>query len=807
MVFFSGWPVVDKQGFILTRQWRDTRQGIELEFWLATNEGAFQIRVPHQQAVFFIPEELFEQAQQLLSRFNGWSCKSVALRDFSMRHVIGFYFDQQRTLRAARDYLFEQGLNPLESDINPYDRFLMERFVLGSLRFRGEPQQANNVKCITSPDVTSCEYKPDLKIISLDIETAIDELALYSIAVYGVNTTYTALSYQDEKTMAFSKVFMVANEFVDDSVDVFANERLLLIDFFDWINNYDPDIIIGWNVVNFDFWYLERVCQKHKMAFQIARAGGIPHWRKLDDEGNRKAVSIAGRVILDGIELLKTAAYQFESFSLNTVAGQLLGDGKLIAGNDRGEKITQLFNENKQALAQYNIQDCKLVWDIFDHAGLLDFAIARSQLTGLPLDRIGGSVASFDFRYLPLLHREGFVAPNGHLSQTFENSPGGFVMDSQPGIYDNVLVLDFKSLYPSIIRTFKVDPMGMAIGLQQDLDQCDMVPGFKGAWFAKDKNLLPKIIENLWCSRDVAKKNNDQALSHAIKIIMNSFYGVLGSGGCRFFDSRLASSITKRGHQIIQQTAVFIEKQGWPVIYGDTDSVFVWLRNISDEHAAKETGSRLARLLNLWWKKRLLKEYGVDSALELEFETHFKRFLMPTIRGSEQGSKKRYAGMVDDGENSKLVFKGLETVRTDWTRLARDFQRELYRRVFFEEPFLGYIKTTVQQVRNGERDNDLIYRKRLRRKLEDYQKNIPPHIQAARKAVNQHNVKVFRGDWIEYVMTHNGAESITAHHSLIDYQYYIDRQLAPVADGILHFLGHNFESIIAQQMGLFTELE
>ena len=377
-------------------------------------------------------------------------------------------------------------------------------------------------------------------------------------------------------------------------------------------------------------------------------------------------------------------------------------------------------------------------------------------------------------------------------------------MESRPGIYDYVAMLDFKSLYPSIIRSFKIDPFGMVLGEYGRLDQSKLVPGFNGAWFSKANNILPELIAELWQLRDQAKASNDAALSQAIKIIMNSFYGVLGSGGCRFFDARLASSITRRGHQIIQQTAEFIEQQGWQVIYGDTDSVFIWFEGIADADSASKVGQELEAKINQWWRQRLDKEYGIDSALEIEFETLYQRFLMPTIRGSDQGSKKRYAGVVLNKGKQELVFKGLENVRTDWTKAAREFQSELYQRIFFDQPYHDYIKSIVQSVLDGEVDNKLIYRKRLRRHLEEYQRNVPPHVQAARKAVEQAGAKIRRGDWIEYVITINGAEPLLAQNSLIDYQHYIDKQLAPAADGILYFMEESLAEITDQQLGLFA---
>ncbi|WP_019531603.1 DNA polymerase II [Dasania marina] len=780
------------QGFILSRHWRDTRQGIELRFWLATAQGAKQLIFSGQEAVFFLPVEQLDAASALLKPWRNWHSKAGQLRNFSMQPVVAFYFQQQRDMRAASDLLLANGYSPLECDIKPSDRFLMERFIRGGVALRGQPQGES----LVNPEIKACDYRPALKCLSIDIETAMEGLSLYSISAYAM---------QGERSI--SVTFMVSDEPVNDTVQHYPNELLVLQAFLVWLQAYDPDIIMGWNVVNFDCWFLAQLCEQYRIPFTLGRDGSVPHWRLLDEEGGRRACAVAGRVIIDGIELLKAATYRFESFALNAVAKEVLGDAKLIQGQHRGDTITELFLHDKAALALYNVHDCKLVWDIFVQLHLMEFAIARTCSTGLPLDRIGGSVASFDFRYLPLLHRQGFVAPNGHLNDEVEASPGGFVMESLPGLYEHVLVLDFKSLYPSIIRSFKIDPMGMAIGLHSELDQSELVPGFKGAWFAKQPSILPDLIEELWAWRDQAKASEDQPLSQAIKIIMNSFYGVLGSGGCRFFDPRLATSITKRGHQIIQQTAEHLEKQlvqgqQGKVIYGDTDSVFVWLPQAQSNQQAQLIGAELAVLLNRWWQQRLQKEYGISCALEIEFETHFQKFLMPTMRGSDLGSKKRYAGVIERDGEKKLIFKGLENVRTDWTPLARQLQETIYRQVFFEQPYQQTLHNTVAQLQAGELDAQLVYRKRLRRKLKDYQRNIPPHVQAAQKLAARGD-DVRRGDWVEYVITLNGAEPVKYQQSRIDYQHYIDKQLAPAVDSVLYFLSDSLAQVTSQQLSIF----
>jgi DNA polymerase-2 len=279
---------------------------------------------------------------------------------------------------------------------------------------------------------------------------------------------------------------------------------------------------------------------------------------------------------------------------------------------------------------------------------------------------------------------------------------------------------------------------------------------------------------------------------------MNSFYGVLGSSGCRFFNPQLASSITRRGHEIIQQSAAFIEQEGYSVIYGDTDSVFVHLNDDFDEAQSESIGDNLAEKLNAFWQEQLQERFNIESCLEIEFETHYLRFLMPTIRGSEAGSKKRYAGVIRKNGDTEMVFKGLETVRSDWTLLAKTFQQELYRRIFNDLPYADYVREISEQLYAGKFDDLLTYTKRLRRPLESYVSSQPPQVKAARKMKNP-------GRRIQYVMTLNGPEPLEKLTAIPDYQHYQDKQLQPIADGILYFMDTSFERITQRQMDVFGQ--
>lgn len=375
------------------------------------------------------------------------------------------------------------------------------------------------------------------------------------------------------------------------------------------------------------------------------------------------------------------------------------------------------------------------------------------------------------------------------------------------------------------MRTFKIDPMGLIEGLKvgQDPRQAQQknqtIAGFNGGYFDREKHCLPDLITMLGEQRDQAKKVNNHHLAQAIKIIMSSFYGVLGSDGCRFFDMRLSSSITQRSHEIIQRSARWIESQGFDVIYGDTDSVFVWLKEKKTQQQADDMGKQLSSALNSWWQETIQQEHQLESLLEIEYETHYQRFFMPSIRGAETGSKKRYAGTVQKtlatGEiTTETVFKGLEAVRSDWTPLAREFQRQLFQRIFSQQSFQQWMKDEIAELMAGKKSQQLIYRKRLRQPLSEYQRNIPPHAKAAavlelwRKQQGLPLLYQHRGGWIQYLMTTSGPQPIEVFNHAqgalqIDYQHYLEKQLAPVCDGLLQLYDTSFAEICGQQLSLF----
>ena len=800
--------IASLSGLILSRQQVETANGVDLIFWLSTARGPCRVVVPQQRYVFLIEQEHLVQAENIWKQEN---CRPdfirpVDIKTFNGKKVCAIYTLKQQLHKWCQMALMQQNIATYEGDIKLSDRFLMERFIYGLVKVTGQldwlGQYWSCQQAVLSSETATevIEANSKLRMVSLDVECS-PESELYSIGLSYGNTEGSSQSHQT--------VLMIGNAQTVDDINIVwvKDERALLRELVLWFDRHDPDAIIGWAVGNFDMRLLALRAQLLNTPLNLGRDGSALKWLSHRDDPNNGSVILNGRVVLDGIDALRNASLHFESYSLEFVSQALFGEGKLITTqhHDKGLEIKRQFEQEPVNLARYNLQDCLLVERIFEDKQLAEYTIQRARLTGLALERRGASVAAFTNLYLPLLHRSGYIAPNLGDVQA-QHSPGGFVMDSIPGLYEWVLVLDFKSLYPNIIRCFKIDPMGMIEGLLEP--EGETIPGFRGARFSREQHHLPKILDALTSAREQAKKEKNNAFQHAIKIIMNSMYGVLGSSGCRFHDTRLASSITLRGHEIMQKTAAFIENKGQQVIYGDTDSTFVYLQDCKDLAQANQIGEQLTLDINQYWSDLLREEFNLDCYLEIEFETTFSKFFMPTLRGQDTGSKKRYAGLKATANSEEIVFKGLETVRSDWTELAQTFQQTLYQKIFSGLPVDDYILDTIDKLNKGLLDDKLVYHKRLRRPLADYVKNVPPQVRAARLADQQNEalglpLRYQQRGRIGYLLTINGPEPQEYLHSPIDYQQYIDKQLLPIAEAILPILGKDFNAITSDQMSLF----
>lgn len=794
--------------FILTGEWQDLPRSREhphgqhlLRYYgISKEQGRVELLIDRQKPLFFIP-----RAAVLPPGIRPVERKALALRSFAGEEVDALYFPTQKALRAAAKTLRALNVPTYEADLKPERRYLMERFINAQATVEGEARQNGRLVTFRNPRLTPCEITPEFTVLSFDIETGVDNDQLYSIAVH-----LSGKNVEEQQ-----RVFMLGEspQTAPKFLSFYPTEQKVLEAFLHWFQEADPDILIGWNVIGFDLAFLERKSREWRVPFHLARNGRPIILAKRERIGY--VAEISGRVVIDVSQTLRMSFYNFEDYRLETVAQALLGRGKTISSEDEKiAEIARLFRENKTELARYNLQDCLLVSEIVRQTGLLELLVRRSQISGLLLNQVGMSVAAFDHYMLPRLHRKGFVAPNADDIVGREHAAGGYVMEPTPGIYQHVAVLDFKSLYPSIIQSFKIDPLSR---LRADVDPLTTPNGYR---FSASEHILPEFIERLMAQRAEARRAGDAHLAQAIKILMNSFYGVMGSFGCRFYHPDLPSAITGTGQWLLKGCKAFLEAQGYPVLYGDTDSVFVQLKvnqaaqspegaiagEANRHHRegqrqpevewAEEKGRELAALLNRYWRDELHK-MGVTSYLEMEFEKYYYKFVLPIGRATGGGARKRYAGLLLAGGKPVLEFVGMEFVRSDWTPLAKQFQHELYWRVLNGLEYRNWIRSLIDSLLAGRLDEQLVYRKRLRKDAGEYTKNISPQVRAARMMKKP-------GREVRYLVTREGPVPIERHPRNIDYQHYIEKQLRPIADSLLGLLGISFRELIRPaQLDLF----
>ena len=683
-----------------------------------------------------------------------------------------------------RNRLETAGVTTFQADIRFAMLYLIERGIRGSLAVRGEWRKAKGVdRVYQDAEVEPADWLPELSVLSFDIETDMAAQRLLSVALWGCGAAEVLLAAEPRDGLP-------------ETAAAAGSEAEMLRRFARRVRQLDPDVLTGWNVADFDFPVLLRAADRLGVGFELGRGRGAVLRRAGRGRFQPTQVLVPGRLVLDGPNLLRGAFVRMERYSLDHVARQVLGEGKTLGGDDRGEAIQRLFADDLPRFVDYNLTDARLVVEILDRLQLVELAVERSRLTGLPPDRVASSVAAFDFLYLSELHRRGLVAPT--VRPADERQPamgGGHVFEPEPGLYRNVVVLDVKSLYPSLIRSFHIDPLGY---VPEPRPGDDVVVAPNGAAFRRQEGILPRLLGELFPRREAAKAAGHEVASQAIKILMNSFFGVLGTPVCRFFNPEIANAITSFGRELLLWSRRRIEAGGRRVLYGDTDSLFIET-DVEDPAEARALGDRLAQELNRDLAAHLAERWQVTSRLEVERERLYLRLFLPPARHGAAGARKRYAGLVEEDGRRRVVFTGLEAVRRDWTKLARRAQRELYERLFRDRPVEDYLKDLVARLRRGEHDDELVYRKAMRKPPEAYTSTSPPHVVAARKMSR-------RPGWlVSYVITTAGPEPAEEQRHPLDHEHYVARQIRPVAEPVLDLLGLDFDRVIGddRQMDLF----
>ena len=736
---------------------------------------------------FFVPATY---ARAVASWVPGVTVEATTCRSFGGEPVAMVVANNPADIPGIRQRLEARNLPCYEADLRFAYRYLIDRGIRGAFEVHGHSvHQPRLGRVLHNPELRPAHWIPRLRVLSIDIET--DRQG---------NVFAVSLHMPD-----FERVLIIHDHLLDKGEPVHS-EKMLIRRFLEYVHELDPDVITGWNVVDFDLAQLARAARRHSIRFTLGRSDEEVTIRKDPSFTRESRAIVSGRQVLDALALMRSSFLRLEDYKLETAAQTFLGRGKLIVGDDRYEEIQQTYRNDPQKLVDYNLEDARLVSEILAKTRLIELAVERSLLTGMQLDRVGAAIASVDSLYLPRLRQRGVVAPSVGERREGVHIAGGYVLDSKPGFYRNVLVFDFKSLYPSIIRTFNIDPLTL-------LDPKSKIPDLKsqtsdlksnavrapnGALFRCDvPGILPELLAGLAAEREQAKRDDRPIKANAIKILMNSFYGVLGAATSRLFSPAVANAVSRFGQEIIQWAMATARSRGYAVIYGDTDSLFVESKE-SDPLRALALAEELRVAIGSAVAERVAREFGCHSQLELEFEKLYHRFFLPELRGGKGGSKKRYAGLRVEHGRETVEIVGLEAVRRDWSAVSKRFQRELLDLVFHDQPVEAFLNGFVRDLRAGRFDAELVYKKAIRKEIGAYTKTTPPHIKAARQQGQTRGI-------VAYIVTEKGPQPADHPSAAPDYPHYVEHQLAPIAEAILRPLGLNTEKLmpIKRQLSLF----
>jgi DNA polymerase-2 len=769
---------VQARGFITQASYRvvtdadGSRRPVIQVYGRLEDGTSFLVRDDRQRPHFYIRAADLDRARAM----GAAAATAVDRRTFDGAPVVRLEVEVPGDVPGVRDRLHAAEIETFEADVRFAVGYLIERGIKAGCVIEGDATAGKTVDWIfENPSLRPADVGIEPRVLSFDIETDLNQ-RLLAISVYGPGLDEVLIVDDRGRTMP-------------ERATRCETERAALEAFCERVRDADPDVLTGWNIVDFDLAALARIAARVRHPFDLGRDGGPMRLRKAEGYFGSGQASIPGRLVLDGIDLLRGAFIRMDDYSLDAVARQVLGEGKAVKGEvrDRIGEILDNYRHDLPAFALYSRTDSRLAYEIVRKLNLVPLAYARSRLTGMTPDRVAASIASFDFLYLSELEPRGIVAPSvrGDDARVYAAQQGGHVLEPVTGLHRNVWVFDFRSLYPSVIRTFNIDPLSY-VEHPRDGDDLVVTPG--GA-FRREPAILPRMLDELFPRREAARKAGDEVASHAIKILMNSFYGVLGTPACRFYNPALANSITGMGKEILLWSKRWFEDAGFRVLYGDTDSLFVQAVT-TDPDAARDEARGLAAKLNTELERFVAERWRVASRLEIKFEKLYLKLFLPHARHSTRGASKRYAGLRHGDAADRVEFIGMEVVRRDWTTLAKDVQRELYRRLFSDQPVDEYLADTVRKVRSGAVDDLLVYRKNLRKDAEEYTATTPPHVAAARKSTQP------SGRLVSYVMTIAGPEPIDAVQSPLDREHYVTKQIKPVAEPVLETLGLEFERVI-----------
>ena len=819
----------------------DTDSEYVIHIFGRTEDGkSVHVETPFEP-YFFVKVPLDRSPKALIQEIQPWSSAVIRRKDlwgFRNQEEYTFLKLGFRTLADLKECR-PRGLKVYEKNLDPVLRF-MHRSEIKSTGWVKVPDKGVSPGHDSSCDIDVCvadwrTLKPvdrddiaPLRIASLDIESY-SETGAFPNAFKEKDTCFQVAVTTKEfghQEYLDRKCFCV-KQTNGPECESFETEREMLERLGRYLREIDPDIVTGWNIFGFDLEYLYTravVTGAGPDAHMWGRLRGIPNELVVKHlasnalgSNDLKMVPMLGRYVFDMFQDIKRE-HKLESYSLNNVSKEFLKDQKIDM------PIKEMFTRFKDGdpdllgeVADYCIKDTELPHRIAHKLCLIQNLIEMAKATWVPLSYLSERGQQIKvFSQICRKARElGFMVPTMYSKATSDDKyQGATVLDAQTGAYYGpITALDFASLYPSIMRAHNLCYSSLVID-----PKFSNVPGvvyeqYGPYRFAQGTpSLLPAILNELAAFRKKAKKLMAQAEGTpmeavyngqqlAYKISMNSIYGFTGATKGMLPCVAIASTVTMRGRQMIEETKTYVEEHfpGAKVRYGDTDSVMVEF---------DVQGRKGQEAIDYSWElgeqasEQCSKLFKAPNDLELE-KVYCPYFLY---------SKKRYAAKMYEKKGDAVVFKkidvkGLQVVRRDTCMYVRGVLKHLLNLVLNSEdprPAIEYARSSAKTLLKGKVDpKELTMSKQLG---SDYKTRVP-HVEVRDKIRKRApGSEPQNGDRVAFLITKvpgllcDKAEDpswVTDNKIPLDYVYYFEHQLIkPVCDLLEPLVGANpFQTI------------
>lgn len=584
-------------------------------------------------------------------------------------------------------------------------------------------------------------------------------------------------------------VLSVATNSVEERqflADEDRNDRPVIEDFVSYVRHFDPDIVVGYGINGQDWPYLIERCKKLGLRLQVDRAETEPHTSVYGH------VSITGRANVDLLDFVGEFS-EVKVQTLENLADYLgimkIENRQLVEDVDYADYWDS--REKREILKKFSMDNARCVMGIAE--AVLDFAMQLSNLVSLPLDHVGSAAAGFRVEWFLIkrTHGLGELVPK-RIEQPYRPYAGGVVLKPLPGMHGDIAVLDFKSMYPSLMIAYNISP-DTYVPPKEPAPKSGVYEAPEvGHHFRKEPaGFYKEVLSYLISVRDEIRSRMKalppesveyrvfDARQKAVKVITNASYGYAGWTGARWYVKPVAEAAAAWGRHTILNSIRMAEEAGLRVVYGDTDSIF--LNN--DVEKIEELS------------KKIKKELG----LEIKPDKVYVRIFFTE-------AKKRYAGLLPDG---RLDIVGLEVVRGDWANIAKTVQGKVLEIVLKEqspEKAAEFVQQFVSELRQKRVSfRDLIIWKTLTKPAEEYEVKAS-HVEAA-KMLKEKGWELAVGDKVGYVIVVGSGRLYErvkpykyASYDEVDLEYYVSKQVVPVVARVLESFGITEEQLLQSAM-------